>query len=84
MFDIGAGAKAERTGEMRTLKINVRCGEKTCAEAPGRFCRFFGARIDGSQPGCALFGAPLFDENGGVEGWIQRCFDCLEADEESE
>lgn len=63
---------------MRVLKIEIDCGEKTCASEPGVLCRFLRARIDGSRPICYLFGVPLYDEDGSILGWLQRCDECKE------
>ena len=38
-----------------TLKIQVECGETTCAKEPGKFCRFFGTMRFGTIPICMLF-----------------------------
>jgi len=76
---------------MKTLKISIDCGETTCASTPGVFCKFFGTRKFGSVSLCNLFtnpnpgykesesSMPLEDKN----GWVQRCKQCLEAEEVS-
>lgn len=64
---------------MPVLKIEICCGEKTCAREPGRFCRFLGASHFGTRPECLLFPSeashtPLKEK----DGWVQRCEACLE------
>lgn len=50
-------------------------GEKTCASAPGIFCRFQGAMALGTKPVCMLFKyTPLYDK----DGWLQRCPQCID------
>ena len=65
---------------MIRLSIPITAGPLTCAEHRGRFCRFMRARIDGSNPTCALFGAALSDEDGDIYGWLLRCPECIEAE----
>lgn len=65
---------------MRTLKHPIRAGEKTCAEVPGVFCTHLRTRMDGHNPVCSLYGTPLFEGEGEVEGWLVRCAQCLEED----
>ena len=67
---------------MINLSIPIRCGEKTCAESSGKFCRFVSARFDGSDPYCDLFHKPLTDTNGGIAGWLLRCEQCRSAERE--
>lgn len=73
---------------MKTLQIQIDCGETTCAREPGKFCEFFGTRRFGTTPVCMLF--PQADPNPhnqgastdlkGKDGWIQRCSACMEAE----
>lgn len=62
------------------LKIEIRCGEKTCASEPRKFCNFFGTRHFGQKSCCLLYtdhGSPLeLFEN--EDGWISRCQPCLD------
>lgn len=53
------------------ISFEIECGEKTCASAPGTFCKYFlnDMRGDGR---CYFFGK-VFD----VDGWIQRHPDCF-------
>ena len=51
-------------------------GEKTCALAPGVFCRWQGATGFGTRPVCMLFDdEPLHEK----DEWLQRCKQCIEA-----
>ena len=58
-------------------------GKKTCAVEPGKFCRFMYTKSFGTVPVCHLFDTNLHD----VEGWVNRCPECLteygEQDEET-
>jgi hypothetical protein len=38
-----------------TVKLDIQCSLTTCAEKPGKFCRFFGAVSFGQRPVCLLF-----------------------------
>ena len=68
---------------MKIIKLELNCGEKTCASSPGNFCRFARSSVDGFLPRCTLFGERLFDETGtSVMGWLQRLPKCLQAEEE--
>lgn len=58
----------------RTLSINIRCGEKTCAWTPGKFCAYVRTRRFGTVFICDLFG-PLEQ----MEGWLIRHPSCLAA-----
>lgn len=66
---------------MKTIKLNLDCGESTCASEPGKFCQFFGSMRFGTIAVCRLFpsddGAQteLFEK----DGWIQRCEACKAA-----
>lgn len=55
------------------IKFKIRCGEYTCAESPGKFCRFLKWRMNNTQY-CWIFGETLFEE----KGWVRRCRPCLE------
>lgn len=72
---------------MRYLQIIIDAGEKTCARAPGKWCRFMGSSHLGSNPLCLLFRdahgehRQLRDENNGVEGWLQRLPECIVAEQ---
>jgi hypothetical protein len=57
------------------IVTEINCGERTCATAPGKFCRFFSSRDWGTQPYCSFFQVDLFH----VDGWAQRCPECLES-----
>jgi hypothetical protein len=68
---------------METLKIQIACGEKTCALAPGNFCEFLRTRKFGTVYFCAIWheeddkGRPLHMEE--VDGWLLRRPECLAA-----
>jgi len=65
---------------MKTLKIKIDCGDKTCSSDKGKFCRFEYASVTGSFPRCDLFDKPLLDKDGGIMGWLLRCKECLDAE----
>ena len=61
--------------------IETKCGETTCASAPGNFCHFF--QLRGFTPWCRWFEVKLYDENESSirnNGWIQRCPQCMAQD----
>jgi hypothetical protein len=64
----------------KNLKIEIECGETTCAVSPGNFCRFFGTIKFGQIFVCRLFPSEkdytLLKE---TTGWVQRCTACLTA-----
>jgi hypothetical protein len=64
----------------RTVKLDLRCGEKTCAAEVGVFCTFLRCRMDGRDPVCSLFNKPLTDSTGDIVGWLLRCEECLKAE----
>lgn len=70
----------------RTLTIAIDSGETTCASKPGKFCSHVMTRRLGSEWICGLFRGDdgrevvLRDENGSVEGFLQRCPQCLAAE----
>lgn len=76
----------------KTLRIDIECGEKTCASTPVEFCQFFGARKLGTIPVCLLFPNPYHgykDPHSAtpleeLDGWTLRCRACLEAEERGE
>lgn len=66
---------------LKIIKIEIKCGENTCASAPGVFCRFLGTVRFGAVSVCRLFpdhtdSHTVLDE---VDGWVQRCDACKEA-----
>lgn len=70
----------------RILNIVIDCGEKTCASEPGMFCNRLLTTHFGTRWVCGAFldaqcnNVELHaDKNG--EGWLQRCDQCLEAEE---
>lgn len=70
----------------RLLVIKIDAGATTCASDPGKHCRFLGTYRMGLQPVCLLFPSAqdshieLWDENGGVTGWLQRHKECIAAE----
>lgn len=66
---------------MADLLIQVDCGETTCASSTGAFCRYFSMRLDGAKPYCRLFRRSLKEDR--PDGWVQRCLDCIQAENES-
>lgn len=64
---------------IRTLQIKIESGENTCAIQKGLFCSFLMKSMNGAWS-CGLFGSELFDEKGGLTGWLQRCNQCKEAE----
>jgi len=64
------------------IKIEIECGEHTCASEFGKFCRYLGSTNHGSTPLCFL----LYDKTHKrgqtytvlteIEGWTQRCPQC--------
>lgn len=70
------------------LKLEIECGEKTCASEPGKFCKWLSTRKMGTIRFCWLFSAdhqgkatPLEEDE--KHGWIQRHPDCLACAEKS-
>lgn len=70
----------------RHLRIEINCGEKTCASKPGAFCRHMLTTRFGQENICGLFRYPsgepirLDDTNGDGTGWLLRCRECLESE----
>lgn len=66
----------------KVIKIEIECGERTCASEPGVWCKMIGTKIYGSRWVCTLFqdkDGRTFTELEDKDGWIQRCPACLEA-----
>jgi hypothetical protein len=57
------------------LKIEIECGEKTCAVKPGKFCHMINHNMFG-DPSCFLFGKLENSEEDGT-GWTLRHKKCL-------
>jgi len=53
------------------IKIEIECGEKTCASKPGEFCHLLMASLN-NKNSCYVFG-PLIEK----DGWVLRHKDCL-------
>lgn len=66
----------------QTIKIEIECGEHTCAAVePGKFCGYFGSTHHGSTPICFLFHSKVnehinFTVLTEIDGWTQRCQQC--------
>jgi len=61
------------------MKIHLifETGETTCAIEKGKFCEFMRVKKFGQAPVCHLFNQGLWDKDGGLIGWLQRCPECL-------
>ena len=64
----------------KVVCIPIKCGETTCASAPGKFCRFLGGAKFGQVPVCRLFPseAGSYTELDDSSGWALRCQACLD------
>ena len=58
---------------MRTLKLLIVAGEKTCYEVKGKHCDYLRTSHFGQKFHCGIFNQELQDK----DGWLQRCQDCL-------
>ena len=75
----------------KVIAIKITSGDKTCANKPGDFCKYLGSIKFGSISVCMLF--PNNNNNNTLkgdtsytileekDGWVQRCEDCLKADD---
>jgi hypothetical protein len=71
--------------KMPTLKLEIECGEKTCASEPGKFCKWLRTARFGSIWTCQIFcecgtildGKIYPDSLEEKDGWIQRHPECL-------
>jgi len=59
---------------MPRYSIEIQCGETTCAESPGNFCKFVGSHCFGTKFGCNLFEGPIDDD---CSGTLKRSPECL-------
>lgn len=59
---------------MCKLTIELNCGERTCASAPGSFCQFLKTRRFGTEWFCKVFDVELGENEA---GWLLRCDECL-------
>ena len=64
----------------KLITLDIRCGENTCAESKGNFCKYVGTRRMGTEYVCRLFPsnedsftALKEDEN----EWLKRCDECM-------
>jgi hypothetical protein len=66
----------------RQLRIDIECGEESCASKPGKFCQYVVVTRMGSCFHCQLF-SKMGEGKHGLEqlkekkGWLQRHPDCL-------
>jgi len=69
----------------RTLNIVIDCGEKTCASEPGVFCQRLLTTHFGTRWVCGAFFdkecSPVVLHEDHEDGWLQRCDQCLEAEQ---
>lgn len=72
---------------IKHLNIKINCGERTCASAKGKFCKFMGSIKFGQIPLCMLFPSQLEPYTkitttppDGL-GWALRCEECLKSEE---
>jgi hypothetical protein len=66
----------------RLLHIEIDCGDKTCASAPGRFCSHLVTTRFGSRFHCSLFskhtgGKHGYEQLEQKDGWLIRHPDCF-------
>jgi hypothetical protein len=63
---------------LRSTTLYINCGEHTCADEPGRFCRFVGTKHFGQKHVCMFpFGDPgEVQELHDKDGWLQRLDIC--------
>jgi hypothetical protein len=67
----------------KMLKIEIKCGDTTCASEPGEFCKFFSTIRFGTVPVCRLFPSrddsltELKTSGDDQSGWVLRCEACL-------
>ena len=59
------------------VSLEINCGELTCAEEPGKFCRFLKWTLNG-RASCWLFGETLDDSSKKLPGWTMRCRSCID------
>ena len=70
---------------MAILSLEIKCGGKTCASEPGKFCRFLLTQRFGSEVVCQIFSEPQGNglltplENSKEDGlgWTLRHPDCI-------
>lgn len=79
----------------KVLRIQIECGEESCASEPGKFCRFLSTERYGTVYHCTIF-SKTYDR--GVyalgkssphtsmkekDGWLQRHPECIACSEAS-
>jgi hypothetical protein len=71
---------------MKTIHLPNDAGDRSCATAPGEFCRFLVTTNFGTRWRCQIFDPSDTRERSGlkeVDGWIQRHPGCLAAENQS-
>lgn len=66
----------------RELRIEIDCGDETCASEPGKFCPFLLTSRYGQRFHCRLFcnldlAGLSYEELKEKKGWLQRHKECL-------
>ena len=64
------------------IKLDIECGELTCASTPGMFCKYFYTQRFGTIDHCHLFSkmgvyGGLYEPLEVKDGWTLRHPDCL-------
>lgn len=67
---------------MKTLKIPINCGDKTCFKSYGVHCRYLFAQHFGTYWFCGLLHSEDRQELIEKDGWLQRCPECLKHEKE--
>lgn len=71
---------------LKILKLEIDCGETTCATEPGKFCKYFLTSRFGQAFHCQLFSETTDrgsleelkeHQSGKFKGWISRHKDCM-------
>jgi len=76
------GCDIRRKMMKRTLKIEIECGDFTCASVPDKFCKWIGSTKFGTIPVCMLFNQDneSYTVLGEINGWVKRCDACLDSE----
>ena len=72
-------------GMSKSIKIQIECGETTCASSPSNFCKFVGVKNFGIVYVCLLFPDELnntaYTKLKDVDGWLKRHEKCIQCGE---
>ena len=71
---------------MKTIRLTITSGERSCASSPGEFCIFLLSTNFGTRWRCQIFDSSDTREQTGlkeVDGWIQRHPGCLASENPS-